>query len=506
MQRKLLITLFLGMTFCPHSFSQSLVLAGDYPDPTIVREGKWYYMTHSAFDYVPGLTVMKSKDLKNWQPIGFALQKYIGSVWAPDICKYKDKYYIYFTVAAKGQKFKNFVVYADHVEGPWSEPIDLHVDGKIDPCHVVDEQTGERWLFVSGGNRVKLSADGLSAMGKLQHVYNGWDIPRDWDIESTSLEGPKLKRVGGYYYWLSAQGGTSGPATSHMVVVARSKNLQVGSPSDAGSPSQVWENMPDNPLIHTWKPTEQWQSKGHGSLVDDGKDNWYVVFHTYEKYFQNLGRNTMIEPVKRTADGWWVAPLDTMLEANVKPIKLERDLGAFRIGYDWKAYMDYEPQRYQIADRSITMLGKGDNPASSSPLMFVAGAHRYELSVKVVRTGNAVAGITLYYNKDNYAGIGFDDKLRYRFRRAQKSRSGSCRGNEPLWLKVCMMDNVLTAYTSYDGKKWNKETSSIELSGYNHNTLGDYQSVLPGLFVYGEGKATFSDLHYEIIKLGKNEE
>ena len=500
MQRKLLITLFLGMTFCPHSFSQSWVLAGDYPDPTIVREGKWYYMTHSAFDYVPALTVMKSKDLKNWQPIGFALQKYIGSVWAPDICKYKDKYYIYFTVAAKGQKFKNFVVYADHVEGPWSEPVDLHVDGKIDPCHVADEQTGERWLFVSGGNRVKLSADGLSAMGKLEHVYNGWDIPRDWDIESTSLEGPKLKRVGGYYYWLSAQGGTSGPATSHMVVVARSKNLQAGPPSDAGSPSQVWENMPDNPLIHTWKPTEQWQSKGHGSLVDDGKDNWYVVFHTYEKYFQNLGRNTMIEPVKRTADGWWVAPLDTMLEANVKPIKLERDLGAFRIGYDWKAYMDYEPQRYQIADRSITMLGKGDNPASSSPLMFVAGAHRYELSVKVERTGNAVAGITLYYNKDNYAGIGFDDKLRYRFRRAQKSRSGSCRGNEPLWLKVCMMDNVLTAYTSYDGKKWNKETSSIELSGYNHNTLGDYQSVLPGLFVYGEGAATFSDLHYEVIK------
>lgn len=214
----------------------------------------------------------------------------------------------------------------------------------------------------------------------------------------------------------------------------------------------------------------------------------------------------MIEPVKQTADGWWVAPLDTMLDGNVKPITLERDLGAFRIGYDWKAYMDYDPLRYQIDNRSVTIQGKGDNPASASPLMFVAGAHRYELSVKVERSGNAVAGITLYYNKDNYAGIGFDDKLRYRFRRAQKSRSGSCRGNEPLWLKVRMMDNVLTAYTSYDGKKWNKETSSIELSGYNHNTLGEYQSVLPGLFVYGEGAATFSDLHYEIIKYGKNEE
>lgn len=500
----LILCLILGCSvLLARQNTEPLVLAGDYPDPTVIRDGKWFYMTHSAFDYIPGLTVLRSQDLKTWQPVGFALRKYIGSVWAPDICKYKGKYYIYFTVAAKGKPFKNFVVYADKIEGEWSEPIDLHVDGKIDPCHVVDEKTGGRWLFVSGGNRIKLSADGLSAEGKLEHVYNGWKIPHDWDIESTSLEGPKLRRVGDYYYYLSAQGGTSGPATSHMVVVARCKNLTAGSSSGSSegkSSSPVWENMPGNPLVHTWKPTEQWQSKGHGSLIDDAEGNWYVVFHTYEKYFQSLGRNTMIEPVERTTDGWWIAPLDTMLEGRVKPIVLERDLGAFRVGYDWKAYMDYDPNRYQIVHRSMTIQGKGDDPASSSPLMFVAGAHRYELSVKVERSGEAVAGVTLYYNKGNYAGIGFDDKLRYRFRRAQKSRSGNCRGNAPIWLKVRMVDNVMSAYTSSDGLHWNKETSSIELSGYNHNTLGDYQSVLPGLFVYGDGKATFSEFNFRILE------
>ena len=470
--------------------AEAKVLQGDYPDPTIIRDGKWYYMTHSAFDYIPGLTVMRSKNLQDWEPIGYALDEYIGSIWAPDICKYKGRYYIYFTVAAKGQKFKNFVVYTDDiVKGKWSKPIDLHVDGKIDPCHVVDEKTGERWLFVSGGNRIKLSADGLSAVGKLEHVYQGWKIPRDWEIESTSLEGPKLKMVGDWYYYLSAQGGTSGPATSHMIVVARSKDLK-----------GLWENMSDNPLVHTWKASEQWQSKGHGSLVDDGKGNWYVVFHSYEKYFQSLGRNTLIEPVVRTADGWWTAPIDTLLEGNVKPIHLQRDLGAFRVGYDWKAYMDYEAARYHFADRQVTISGKGDNPAASSPLLFVAGAHRYEITVKISREGNAVAGLTLYYNKENYAGIGFDANMRYRFRRAQKSRSGSWRGNQPLWVKVQMVDNVMTAFTSYDGEKWQKETSSIELSGYNHNTLGDYQSVLPGIFVYGNGKATFSDFSFRILK------
>lgn len=272
-----------------------------------------------------------------------------------------------------------------------------------------------------------------------------------------------------------------------MIVVARAKNL-----------SGPWENMPGNPLVHTWKMDEQWQSKGHGSLVDTPKGDWYVVFHTYEKCFQSLGRNTMIEPVTLTKDGWMKAPLDTLLEkkTSLLPMQIKRDLGAFRIGYDWKAYIDYNPCRYQIENRSLTMSAQGDNPASSSPLLFVAGSHRYEITVKIQREGNTVAGITLYYNKDHYAGLGFDAEKRYRFRRAQRSRSGSCRGNQPLWLKVRMVDNVMTSFTSTDGVKWNKEISSIELSGYHHNTLGDYQSVLPGLFVYGDGKATFSDFSF----------
>ncbi len=110
------------------------ILAGDFPDPTIMRDGKDYYMTHSSMYYVPGLLVFHSTDLVIWEPISNALNTYIASVWAPDMCKYKDKFYIYFTVAGKG----NFVVYADTPYGPWSKPVDLKLDG-IDPGHVVDD-------------------------------------------------------------------------------------------------------------------------------------------------------------------------------------------------------------------------------------------------------------------------------------------------------------------------------------------------------------------------------
>ena len=72
------------------------IFAGDYPDPSILRDGDTYYIVHSSFEYYPGLMIWKSKDLINWTPVANALHKYLGSVWAPDLAKYKDKYYIYF--------------------------------------------------------------------------------------------------------------------------------------------------------------------------------------------------------------------------------------------------------------------------------------------------------------------------------------------------------------------------------------------------------------------------
>jgi beta-xylosidase len=71
------------------------ILAGDYPDPSVLKDGDDYFMTHSSFEACPGLLIWHSRDLLNWQPIGHALQKYIGSVWAPELCKHNNRYYLY---------------------------------------------------------------------------------------------------------------------------------------------------------------------------------------------------------------------------------------------------------------------------------------------------------------------------------------------------------------------------------------------------------------------------
>ena len=136
------------------AFYLNPVFAGDYPDPSILRDGDDYYMVHSSFEYYPGLLIWHSKDLINWTPVKNALYKYVGSVWAPDLVKYKNKYYIYFPA-----NNTNYVVYADSINGTWSDPIDLKV-GNIDPGHVTDDN-GKRYLFFSSGGFVPLSDDGL---------------------------------------------------------------------------------------------------------------------------------------------------------------------------------------------------------------------------------------------------------------------------------------------------------------------------------------------------------
>lgn len=96
---------------------QNPIFAGDYADPSIMRDGDDYYIVHSSFNYYPGLLIWTSKDLVNWKPITHALHKNVGSVWAPDILKYNNKFYIYFPA-----NNTNYVVWANNINGPWSDP------------------------------------------------------------------------------------------------------------------------------------------------------------------------------------------------------------------------------------------------------------------------------------------------------------------------------------------------------------------------------------------------
>ena len=188
------------------------VFAGDHPDPTILRDGEDYYLTFSSFDAYPGLLIWHSRDLVNWQPVTAALRTPIGSVWAPELVKHDGRYFIYIP-ARTPERRSIFVILADRIEGPWSEPIDLGLPQHIDPGHAVGED-GQRYLFLSGGDRVKLTPDGLATAGPVDHVYEPWRYPDDWVVETFAPEGPKIVRRGGFFYMVTAVGGTAGPPTA----------------------------------------------------------------------------------------------------------------------------------------------------------------------------------------------------------------------------------------------------------------------------------------------------
>jgi beta-xylosidase len=467
------------------------IFAGDYPDPSLLREGDDYYIVHSSFDYYPGLLIWHSKDLINWTPLTNALHKYVGPVWAPDLIKFKNKYYIYFPA-----NNTNYVVTSDSISGPWSDPVDLKV-GNIDPGHISDAD-GKRYLYFSGGGYVPISDDGLSVTGELKQAYSGWPIPREWSIECFCLEGPKLLKHGDYYYIIMAQGGTAGPPTSHMVVSARSK-----------SPFGPWENSPYNPIIRTDENSDKWWSKGHGTLFEDAKGKWWMFFHGYENGHSNMGRFSLLQPMEWTKDGWFKTaegiktddPIKRPLNISTKPsFSLSDSFDGNKLKPHWKFFGEYDSNRYRLVDNRLAIKAKGDSISDSSPLLCIPTDNSYIAEVELNIEGKATGGLVIFYNKKAHSGILADNKdIIANLQRWQFPTEKNVIKNH-VFLRLKKVDNIVDMYYSTDGTKWNKIENSVEVSGLQHNVLGGFLSLRLGLCSFGDGIVTFDNFTYKAIK------
>lgn len=475
------------------------IISGDRPDPTILRDGDDYYMTHSSFDAYPGIVIWHSRDLVNWRPITAALKTPIGSVWAPELVKHKGRYYCYIP-ARFPHKRSTYVIHAKSIEGPWSEPIDLDLPDHIDPGHAVGED-GHRYLFLSGGDRVRLTPDGLAKAGPVEHVYDPWRYPEEWVVESFSPEGPKIFKRGQWFYMVTAVGGTAGPATGHMVIVARSRSIH-----------GPWENDPANPIVKTQSVSEKWWSRGHATPFEGPDGKWWMVYHGYENGFWTLGRQTLLEPIEWTADGWF-RPLGGDLSAPIKkPVDLGEQPHGFalsdnfstdKFGIQW-AFYDPQPSEMQRVRReggSLYVKGKGTSPTDCSPITCLAGdqAYRFECDIEV--DDGAEAGMLLFYNRRLYAGLGFNAKRMVMHRYGlQRGKSKDADMGRKMRLRMTNDRNILTIHTSVDGgRTWRKFDVQMEVSGYHHNVAGDFLSLRPGLYVAGKGEARFSNFTYEAL-------
>ena len=480
------------------------ILAGDHPDPTVLKDGDDYYMTHSSFEACPGLLIWHSRDLINWQPLNHALQQYIGSVWAPELCKHNGRFYIYIPAkktAASQDANDIWVIHADNIKGPWSKPLKLG-NSRIDPGHAVGED-GQRYLFLSGGLQVPLSADGLKITGPEKLVYEGWKYPEEWVVEAYSQEGPKILQHGGWYHMVLAVGGTAGPPTSHMVICARSRSIH-----------GPWEHHPRNPILKTNHAAERWWSKGHGTIVQgpNGKD-WYMLYHGYEAGYHSLGRQTLMMPMRYTNDGWFEAahvhesdPLPSPTGGQKLPhgMPLSDAFKGPHLGPQWSFFRGgaQELNRVKVANDTLHLTASGTSPQNSSPLCIIAGDPAYEVEVDLSIDAGVQAGVLLFYSERLYAGVGVNEKAMMLHRYGLDQRPLMKPEGMQRSLKIRMSNrwHVLTLHTSHDdGKTWVKFPIQMDVSGYHHNVAYGFMSLRPALYASGQGTAQFKNFQYRAL-------
>ncbi|KAI9362493.1 xylosidase/arabinosidase, putative, gly43B [Zopfochytrium polystomum] len=520
------------------------VFPGDHPDPSVLKDGDDYYMVHSSFDVYPGLIIYHSRDLINWAPVGPALTTWIGSVWAPFLTKVDETYYIYVPARGAG-KPTNYVITAPSIKGPWSEPLDLHkplgpeFPSYIDPSHVIGED-GKRYLFVAGTHYMQLAPDGLSILPETFKVaVKDWPMPEEWVFESPAPEGPKVARVGEWFYLNVAQGGTAGPPTSHMTLSYRSRSVH-----------GPWEFSPYNPVVYTKTPEDPWWSKGHGTLVpgpDGGASEWYLVFHGYEKDYCNLGRQTLMSPVVFTEDGWWRLADQDVSKPQPMPIVIpgekhfnipySDDFSTDKFGIQWGFYSSKAstppsgpspsaPPRHRYehtpTGSSLVIAGKGTGPADAEPLTFKTGDRAYSMAVKLtlLNPATSTAGALLFYNSKLYAGLGFDGHgalimhrygtdryLPDRLPPTPAAADGSSPAAAPTSLLVrLVLDYVPTTLTMYyavppavagEAVRWKRFETQINVASYEHNASYDFLSLRPGVYAAGVGEVRVEAVEYE---------
>ena len=293
------------------------ILPGFNPDPSILRVGEDYYIATSTFEWFPGVQIHHSRDLVHWQLLTRPLDRISqldmrgngnsGGIWAPCLSHDGTQFYLIYTDVKSwgvGEMFKdthNYLVTAPSIEGPWSEPIYLNSSG-FDPSLFHDSDGRKYLVNMLWDHRAKhnhfagivlqeLDATTFALKGPIHNIFTGTELG--------VVEGAHLYQKEGWYYLLTAEGGTS---YQHAASLARSRDL-LG----------PYEVHPRNPLLTSLgHPEALLQKSGHGSLVETQTNEWYLVHlcgrplipGIVDHGFCNLGRETGIQCLDWPEGGW----------------------------------------------------------------------------------------------------------------------------------------------------------------------------------------------------------
>ena len=274
------------------------VINADYSDPDVCvgPSGEDYYMTASSFQCTPGLPILHSKDLVNWEIVGYALKNlYEGDeqllshfstpqhgagVWAPSIRFHQGWYYIYWGDPDYGV----FMVKTQDPAGEWTNPLCvIKGQGYIDTtplwdddgrCYLVNGWANSRSKFASVLTVREMAPDGTKPIGQPVIVFDGNGT------ENRTCEGPKFYKRDGWYWIMCPAGGVP----SGFQLAMRSK-----------SPYGPYEHKI---VLEQGKTNINGPHQGGWIHTKYGED-WFVHFQDKEVY----GRVVHLNPVDWST-GW----------------------------------------------------------------------------------------------------------------------------------------------------------------------------------------------------------
>jgi xylan 1,4-beta-xylosidase len=299
---------------------QNPILRGFNPDPSIVRVNDDYYIATSTFEWFPGVQIHHSRDLVHWRLLTRPLNRpgqlnMLGDpdscgIWAPCLTYADGLFWLIYTdvkrygrttvggaSGASLRDFHNYLVTSPKIDGDWSDPIYLNSSG-FDPS-LFHNDDGRKylvnmlWDHRPGRNRFagivlqEYSVKERKLIGRRQNIFEGTALG--------FTEAPHLYKRNGWYYLITAEGGTG---WGHAVTMARSRSL-------TGS----YELHPDTCILSArHRPDVELQRAGHADLVETQNGETYMVYlcgrPLHNRGRCTLGRETAIQKMQWSADGW----------------------------------------------------------------------------------------------------------------------------------------------------------------------------------------------------------
>ncbi len=414
---------------------QNPILRGFHPDPSICRVGEDYYIATSTFEWYPGVQLSHSKDLVHWRTVGQALNRPeqldmrgnpdSGGVWAPALSYADGQFWLIYTdVKRLDGNFKdahNYLVTAPSIDGPWSDPVYLNSSG-FDPS-LFHDANGKKYFINMVWNH-------LASMGNVDTrgaPFFGGILCQEFDVEAGKLvgeitnifpgsdlgltEAPHLFQRGGYYYLITAEGGTG---YTHAVTYARSKEV-LG----------PYELHPDTHLLTVQdNDAHPLQRTGHGQYVETPDGTPYHTFLCTRPLpgtrRSQMGRETGIAKCEWRDDGWLYLANGTQLPGLVEeaPEGPPHPWPAPPTHFDFTELEVLPPQLqwlrspdsarlFALRDEGLRLFGRESIGSAFEQSLVAARQTEWVCSAETSvdfapETFQQMAGLTAYYNRTQF--------------------------------------------------------------------------------------------------------